>query len=151
MRDIRETQDVERLVEVFYSRVRADAVLGNIFDDIAHVDWPRHLPQMYQFWETILFTRPGYKGNPLLPHIELNERMRREQGVGLKSSDFERWTELFHATIDELFSGPRAERAKRSAVSVGRHILASVSDTSGSLTLLPYRRQSRNAESQNTE
>ncbi len=148
--DIRNTHDVKQFVNNFYDRVRADSVLGNIFDDIAHVNWPRHLPLMYQFWETILFTRPGYKGNPLLPHVELNESMQRDLGIGLQTSDFERWTELFHATIDELFSGPCAEKAKRSAVRIGQHILASVSGTSGPFTFLPYRRQGRVVESRST-
>ena len=40
--DIRDRRDVACLVNVFYDRVRADDVLGPIFDDIAHVDWPTH-------------------------------------------------------------------------------------------------------------
>ena len=46
--DISDRRDVACLVNVFYDRVRADDILGPIFDDIAHVDWAAHLPTMYR-------------------------------------------------------------------------------------------------------
>ena len=40
--DITDRRDVARLVNISYDRIRADELLGPIFDDIAHVDWPTH-------------------------------------------------------------------------------------------------------------
>jgi hemoglobin len=62
--DITDRGDVACLVNVFYDRVRADDMLGPIFDDIAHVDWPTHLPLMYDFWESVLFGTATSKGAP---------------------------------------------------------------------------------------
>lgn len=44
--DITDRRDVTCLVNVFYDRVRADDLLGPIFDDVARVDWTKHLPRM---------------------------------------------------------------------------------------------------------
>ena len=126
--DIESDQDVRLLVGRFYSRIREDAVLGFIFDDIAKVDWVAHIPTMCDFWETVLFQRPGYKGNPLLPHIVLDRRMRAEHGNGIGPAEFERWITLFHSTVDELFAGPRAELAKRAASRIAEHMISAIGE-----------------------
>ena len=126
--DIETEQDVKLLVGYFYTRIREDAVLGNIFDNIATVDWSGHIPTMCEFWETVLFQQPGYKGNPLLPHIQLDRRMRTEFDAGLQPADFDRWIQLFHTTGDELFSGPRADLAKRGALRMADHMISAIDD-----------------------
>jgi hemoglobin len=107
--DITDRRDVACLVNVFYDRVRADDMLGPIFDDIAHVDWPTHLPLMYDFWESVLFGTATFKGAPLVVHRALAQR------TPLTSSGFGRWIALFHQTIDDLFAGTTADHAKQSA------------------------------------
>jgi hypothetical protein len=42
--DITHRSDIKRLIDTFYEKVKADSVIGYIFNDIAHVDWPKHLP-----------------------------------------------------------------------------------------------------------
>lgn len=59
MTDLTDRADIVRLVDAFYGRVRADAILSPIFDGIARVDWTLHLPKMYDFWESVLFGRAG--------------------------------------------------------------------------------------------
>ena len=105
--DIRTRADIERLVDGFYDVVRADDVLGPIFDDVAQVDWRLHLPKMYAFWETVLFGRGAFQGNPLAAHLTLAQR------VPLGTREFGRWIDLFHATVSTLFNGPVAEEAKK--------------------------------------
>ena len=39
MTDLTSRTDIERLVDAFYERVRADDCLGPIFNDIARVEW----------------------------------------------------------------------------------------------------------------
>ncbi|MEP7117073.1 MAG: group III truncated hemoglobin [Acidobacteriota bacterium] len=118
--DITSRGEVERLVDAFYARVRADGVLAPIFDDVAHVDWNQHLPKMYDFWTTVLFGQAAYSGNPLAVHRELAGR------VPLGEPEFERWLEVFRATVDTLFSGPGADhvkvRAARIAAVMQHHI-----------------------------
>ncbi len=107
--DIGSRSDIICLVDEFYERVRQDDLIGPIFTDIARVDWSKHLPKMYAFWESVLFGVAGFTGNPMLVHYALAQR------TPLTSREFDRWIELFHATVDDLFEGPTAEDAKRRA------------------------------------
>jgi hemoglobin len=120
--DIADRRDVSRLVYLFYDRIRADDVLGPIFDEVAHVDWPAHLPRMCDFWESVLFAASNFKGNPLAVHRAL------AQLTPLTSAAFDRWVSLFHTTVDDLFAGPVANHAKQSAARIAivlQHDLAS--------------------------
>ncbi|MCE9520189.1 MAG: group III truncated hemoglobin [Verrucomicrobia bacterium] len=107
--DIEGRVEIEQLINAFYSRVRADDVLGFIFDDVAGTDWGTHLPKMYAFWETVLFRSGGYTGSPLAAHAKLVQltQMGRPQ--------FDRWLMLFCGTVDDLFNGPHAEHIKNCA------------------------------------
>src|SRR5262249_30192988 len=104
--------DIIRLVNAFYDRVREDALLGPIFNDVARVDWEHHLPTMYDFWESVLFGKAVFKGAPLPTHLALDRL------VPLTSREFERWIALFHLTIDTLFTGPLANEAKIRALRI---------------------------------
>lgn len=104
--DIDSRQDIVRLVDTFYERVRGDAMLGPIFDDVARVDWATHLPRMYDFWEGVLFGAATFKGNPLAVHRDLATR------APLTAREFQRWLFLFHGTLDDLFVGAMAEEAR---------------------------------------
>jgi hemoglobin len=103
---------VARLVDEFYTRVRADDGIGPIFNDVVKVNWATHLPKMYAFWDSVLFGVSGFKGSPLAVHLVLAER------TPLTSHEFDRWVSVFHATVDELFAGPMATEAKQRAVRI---------------------------------
>ena len=110
--DIRNRDDIITLVDAFYTHVRADDMLGPIFDDVARVDWDEHLPKMYDFWELVLFGTSSFKGNPLAVHRAL----ARQTPLG--SAQFGRWVALFHATVDRLFTGAVADEAKLRALRI---------------------------------
>ncbi|MEO8624691.1 MAG: group III truncated hemoglobin [bacterium] len=120
--DLTTREDIVRLVDAFYARVRADARLNPIFEDIAHVDWAQHLPRMYAFWESVLFAGTAYRGDPLAVHRELGRH------VSLTPLEFGRWLELFDEAMDALFAGPHADQAKlrasRIAVVMQQHATA---------------------------
>ena len=101
MKDIEGIDDIKILVDEFYAKVRADELLAPVFD-ARIADWEPHLDTMYRFWNAALFQVREYVGNPLLKHATLP--------VG--GQHFERWIELFYATLDEHFQGPVAEEAK---------------------------------------
>ena len=109
---IEDRKDVEMLVDRFYEKVKTDKIIGFIFNDIVRVKWERHLPTMYDFWENTLFYTGNYNGNPMEIHTRLNKI------VPLTPKHFERWTDLFTRTVDELFSGEKADLAKQRAVSI---------------------------------
>lgn len=108
-KDITGREDVELLINSFYDIVRMDATIGYIFNDIIGDDWSHHMPVMYRFWESVLFSKPGYEGNPIKKHIELDKR------IPLNKEHFTRWLELWEATTDNLYEGPIADLAKNRA------------------------------------
>lgn len=106
MEDIRSREDIEMLVNSFYDKVRKDDVIGYIFQQIIGNDWSHHLPIMYSFWETVLLNKAGYSGNPVKKHIEVDKK------APLQQEHYERWLQLWHETLDNLFAGEVAETAK---------------------------------------
>ncbi|MFD2288510.1 sec-independent protein translocase TatC [Pedobacter petrophilus] len=112
MKDIENRTDIISLVDHFYSKVQDDQTIGPIFTQVANVDWSHHLPKMYDFWESILFAKAIYKGNPMLTHFSLNEK------ASLKEEEFTAWKTIFFNTVDELFVGENAETIKQKAQSI---------------------------------
>jgi len=80
------------LVDLFYARVREDAMLGPIFNN-AIADWPEHLEKLTAFWSSVMLTSGRYKGNPMAAHLKHREAIRPEM--------FERWLELWRETARE--------------------------------------------------
>ncbi len=111
-KDIENKGDIQLLVDGFYAKVKKDPTIGFIFNDIVKVNWERHLPVMYDFWENSLFYTGGYTGNPMEIHRRLN------QLIPLTAEHFKQWTHLFTSTIDELFDGEKALLAKQRAINI---------------------------------
>ena len=76
--DILGRPDIERLVNAFYIKVRADEPLGHVFDGVAKVNWETHLPKLYDFWDTVLFRAGTFRGNPIAAHMKLDRSGRPE-------------------------------------------------------------------------
>lgn len=112
MKDISSRADIELLVNRFYDRAKTDPLIGFFFSEVVPVNWPEHLPRMYDFWESIAFGTAGYKGEPMTVHMELNRKQTMEP------AHFKRWVELFHATIESNFSGPKADELKARSASI---------------------------------
>lgn len=105
MKKLEDRADIEKLVDTFYLKIQKDEVIGFFFNDVAKVDWSIHLPKMYSFWETLLFGRVSYKGNPMAAHFPINEIEAMEK------HHFEHWLKLWTETVGELFEGETAELA----------------------------------------
>jgi hemoglobin len=110
--DILGEADIRLLVDSFYDKVRKDKLLSPIFDQIIGDNWEHHLPVMYTFWNNVIFHQGGYKGNPMLVH------QRIHQIFPLKKPAFERWLNLWKATVQELFVGPQADNVIQRAESI---------------------------------
>jgi hemoglobin len=85
--------------------VKNDSLLGPVF---SHVDWPHHLPIMYNFWSSMILGDQTYRGNPLQKHLPL----------AIDKNHFGQWLVLFRKTVDENFEGERAEEIKMRAQSI---------------------------------
>lgn len=110
--DIEGREDCERLVRAFYTQALTDPVIGFIFTDVARLDLEAHIPRITAFWETILLGAQSYGGGAFAPHMHIHLQ------VPLRRGHFERWLWLWGTTVDDLFAGPRAERAKAHATRV---------------------------------
>jgi hemoglobin len=103
--DIQTRADIEKLVNAFYAKVQTDVLLAPVF---SHIDWPKHLPLMCDFWSLTLLGDPGYRNNMVQKHL----------GLPIKPEHFNRWLSLFNSTVDELFAGEKAAEAKSRAYSM---------------------------------
>ncbi len=106
-RELKGTDDIKILVDTFYTKVLQDKDLNHIFTDIAKLDFDAHMPTMYSFWESMLFGAASYKGNPMLAHIKLNQKIK------LNEIHFDRWRTLFFTCLDEGFYGEKVTEAKQ--------------------------------------
>jgi hemoglobin len=107
---IKDRADVSLLVRTFYTKIRKDDVLGPIFNNII-TDWEGHLELLTDFWDTQLFLKRTYHGNPITAHQEVDEKMNHT----ITSEHFGLWLNLWFETIDELFTGETAWIAKNRA------------------------------------
>lgn len=109
MNDIATKDDIQLLIDSFYAVARQDELLGPIFNTIIGDDWSHHLPKMYDFWNMVIFATPGYTGQPVKTHVDVDKRMPMNQ------EHFDRWLSLWTATVDRLFAGEYADIAKNKA------------------------------------
>jgi len=79
---------IRTLVETFYDRVRADPLLGAIFNR-AIDDWDDHLDKLCNFWSSVTLMTGRYKGTPMQAHAALPD---------ITPAHFERWLALFQLT-----------------------------------------------------
>ncbi|CAA7386443.1 group III truncated hemoglobin [Chryseobacterium fistulae] len=114
MKKLESREDIELLVNSFYKKVIIDETISSFFNDIANVNWDKHLPKMYSFWETILFGQMSYKGNPMGVHFPINEIQAMEQ------KHFDRWLQLWKTTVEENFTGENADTAIYKAENIAK-------------------------------
>lgn len=127
-RSIENRSDVNLLVRSFYTHVRADDLIGPVFSAVitSEADWETHFEKLTDFWETNLFFKQAYKGNPMRKHMEVS----REKGP-IHQAHFDRWLALWTNTIDTLFVGDLAERAKQNAGNIAPLMLSKIRLFSG--------------------
>jgi hemoglobin len=85
---------IAHLVHTFYDDVRADPVLGPVFDGAIGERWDPHLARMVDFWSTVMLGSHNFQGNVFGKHMALS---------GIEPDHFRRWLALFEATATRLF------------------------------------------------
>ena len=102
MKTLDSKENITKLVELFYTEVRTDQLIGPVFHAVVKQDgWPKHLERMSNFWETVLHGKGSYRGNPFMKHKDL----------GISKIHFDRWIELFKKVVLKEFTGEKAEEA----------------------------------------
>lgn len=115
--------DINLLVNRFYGKIRKDNLLGPIFNrHIAEEQWPAHLDKLTDFWETNLYGVQKFKGDPTSKHINVDTNLDH----AIDQSHFDRWLGLWFETVDEMFSGELAEKAKAAASRMAKAQLAMI-------------------------
>ena len=91
---------IGRLVDAFYDSVRADAMIGPIFN--AHIaDWAPHLLQMKRFWSSVLLGDGAYNGRPMPKHIAIPK---------IEADEFQHWLALFRVAVAHVVPHPDAQK-----------------------------------------
>jgi len=116
LKAIENRDDVQLLVTEFYKKIRTDELLGPIFNK-AILDWPQHHEQLTDFWESQLFFVAKFKGNPVLKHIQVDAQNK----YSIAALHFGVWLNYWFETLDALFEGECALRAKNRARNMGSH------------------------------
>ncbi|MBL4813573.1 MAG: group III truncated hemoglobin [Rhodobacteraceae bacterium] len=86
-----------KVVHSFYAKVRADALLGPIFNTRIS-DWDTHLAKLVDFWSSVVLMSGRYHGQPMPAHMPLP----------IDGAHFERWLALFDQTVTTLCTGEGA-------------------------------------------
>jgi hemoglobin len=116
-RDITTTNDVGVLVRRFYIAAIPDPLLGPVFETFG-VDWAEHIPKLTRYWISVLVSGEPQARNTVAAHAPV------QRAAPFGDAHVARWVELWEETVDELFVGPTAERAKARARQVGHALRA---------------------------
>lgn len=92
-------EDLERVIPAFYARVRADPLIGPIFNE-AIDDWDHHLDRLIAFWSSVMLTSGRYKGNPMAAHVK--------HRLSISPDMFDRWLGLWAEVTDEMLDAEAA-------------------------------------------
>ena len=111
-------QSVGALVERFYAKVRCDAVLAPIFENVLAGRWDEHVATMREFWCSALRVKRDYRGDVLAAHQRLGR---------LPRSLFPRWLALFRERSMRISRQRRPKsspiaRSRRPAISRARSL-----------------------------
>ena len=106
-------EGLARLVGRFYAKVRADELIGPVFNDAIH-DWPEHLEKLAAFWSSVMLTSGRYKGQPLPAHMKHRSRISLEL--------FDRWLALWARTTDELMEPDAAAALQAKAARIAQSL-----------------------------
>ncbi|MEP5322080.1 group III truncated hemoglobin, partial [Marinobacter alexandrii] len=109
-----------------YARLLMDPQLAPIFLDVAQIDLNAHLPLIKAYWRKLLLGDTDYQRHTMNIHRAVHVRR------SLQPADFQRWLDLFMATVDEYFEGSQAERAKRIAQAIAANMQKSLAARLGS-------------------
>src|ERR1700741_5490397 len=75
-------ESIATLVDRFYAKVRADALLGHVFNGVIGDHWPEHLAPLTNFWTSVLLASGRYKGNPMMAHLPIRRWTRSTSVAG---------------------------------------------------------------------
>ncbi|MCU0269122.1 MAG: group III truncated hemoglobin [Acidimicrobiales bacterium] len=121
-RDLDTRTDIHDLVVAFYREIVFDDLLAPVFGEVAEVDWAAHIPKLIDYWCRVLLGQPGYAGAIFDTHRHVHDIQPFTAG------HFDRWYELWEASIDRSWSGPNADTAKSHAALISAVLARRLAD-----------------------
>ncbi|MEN3976830.1 DUF1971 domain-containing protein [Emcibacter sp. SYSU 3D8] len=111
------TRQLGELVDRFYARVRADELIGPVFNN-AVGNWPDHLEKLTRFWSSVMLRSGTYSGNPAAEHIKHAGTITPEM--------FDRWLALWTQTTTELLPPAHALELQRMASRIAESLKSAI-------------------------
>ncbi len=99
---------MREFVRRFYLDIAQDARFSHYFEDLAGVDWHAHTRDLTDFWVGLLLTEPDRD-----PDMMIEKHRWLHDATPFGAALFDRWLEILETTVDDGWTGPVAERAKR--------------------------------------
>ena len=93
-------EDLQRLVDLFYAKVREDEMIGPLFNSAVH-NWPEHLAKLGAFWSSVMNCSGRYKGSPMAAHLR--------HVKAIEPRMFERWIAIWKDTAREQLAQEEAD------------------------------------------
>ena len=107
-RDLDTRDEIAEFVTRFYREIAQDERFHHWFETIAHVDWHAHTGELTDFWSGVLLGGPHESADEVIEaHRWLHEVDPFDAAL------FDRWLEILDATLNEGWSGPTTEAARR--------------------------------------
>ncbi len=102
---------ITRLVDRFYADIRADALLGPVFEPPLQGRWDAHLARMVDFWCTACKIERSFRGDVYKKHMVLPD---------LAPVHLARWLRLWRQHTEALCAPQQAAHLQDVAVGVAR-------------------------------
>lgn len=101
------------LVHAFYADVRADVLLGPVFEAALAERWEPHLARMVEFWSTVALGSKSFSGNVFGKHMALAD---------VTPAHFAAWVRLWGDHTGRLFEADDARELQVVAHGIARNL-----------------------------
>ncbi len=107
-RDLDTREHVVEFVTRFYREIAQDDRFHLYFETIAHVDWQAHTLDLTEFWAGLLLGEGHRDADTVIEaHRWLHEAAPFDDAL------FARWLEILETTLDDGWTGPMTELARK--------------------------------------
>lgn len=113
-------ENIQKLMDVFYAKVRKDPQLSTVFLPAVGEDnesWEKHKEKIGRFWRQMLLGEPVFDGQPLKKHIELPPFPREF---------FATWLNLFSASLHQIYEPEVAEAILHKATMIAQRFQVAI-------------------------
>ena len=110
--DVDNPENISLMVSLFYDALLADDLMAPLFLEVAAVDLKAHLPTISRYWQKMLLGDTQYHNNTMARHRVIHRKHAFEE------IHFQRWLDFFMSTLDQHFTGPYTDKARRIAINV---------------------------------